>query len=156
MHTWLEWLLTRQPRSSGPKGGQRAFSADAATPFAGAYWRLGTGEEDCSATCAMYAGCVAQAFSLTTSADMQSILGSAGLNSTFCTPTARFGQTWHASWHIASCSSEHSVCSSVNSSSYVPYYAKSSIKNITSKCYYGGVSDHELALLSLQQNLLQL
>jgi len=93
VHTWLEWLLTRQPRSSGPKGGQRAFSADAATPFASAYWRLGNGEEDCSATCAMYAGCVAQAFSLTTSAAMQSILGSAGLNSTFCTPTARFGQT---------------------------------------------------------------
>jgi len=93
VHTWLEWLLTHRPRSSGPMGGQRAFSADASTPFAGAYWRLGNGNEDCSATCAMYAGCVAQAFSLTTLADMQSILGSAGLNSTFCTPTARFGQS---------------------------------------------------------------
>ena len=127
-------------------GGQRAFSADAATPFAGAYWRLGNGNEDCGATCAMYAGCVAQAFSLTTSADMQSILRSAGLNSTFCTPTARFGQTTCLAYRILR-SSEHSVCSSVNSSSYVPYYAKSSITNITSKCYYGGVSDNELALL---------
>jgi hypothetical protein len=126
-------------------GGQRAFSADAATPFAGAYWRLGTGDEDCSATCAMYAGCVAQAFSLTTLADMQSILGSAGFNSTFCTPTARFGQSTRLACRILQ--SEHSVCSSINSSSYVPYYAKSSITNITSKCYYGGVSDKELALL---------
>ena len=53
----------------------------------GAYWRMGASGAACSTECASYGGCVADAFSgfPANSSAMESILGSAGLSSSYCT-----------------------------------------------------------------------
>jgi hypothetical protein len=53
----------------------------------GAYWRLGANGTDCYTACAAYGGCIASALSgfPVTSADMVSILSSAGLSASGCT-----------------------------------------------------------------------
>ena len=100
----------------------------------GAYWLLASSGEDCNMACSSYGGCVAGAFSgVLTSSAMQSILGSAGLSSSYCTiaqvgPKRSTGLRGLPRRLLAMQGSTTSPSNPVVDS--------------TSSCYYGGECEH--------------
>ena len=101
----------------------------------GAYWRLGASGAACSTECASYGGCVAGAFSgfPANSSAMQSILGSAGLSSSYCT-IAQVGPKRTPSRRglpYRFLAMQGSTTSFLNPA-----------VDSTSSCYYGGEGEH--------------